>query len=143
MPHIMKHINTVSRCQAMYRSRMIEEISGNHHLYFYAVCSKPGRSQEELAEDLNLNKSSVTRSLCRLEQQGFVERKESIEDKRRMLVYPTEKMLLMLPQIRETAGQWSELISEGIDEEQMKIFASVLEKIAERAKQIIKEDTSE
>jgi len=137
MPKIMSSINVISRCQTVYRSAELPgELSGAHHMYVYAICAKPGRSQEELAKDLHLNKSSVTRAITLLSERGFVRREQDGLDKRVIRVYPTEKMLDVLPRVRETSRKWNELISEGISEEEMEVFCSVLAKITERAKSI-------
>lgn len=136
MPKIMKKMNIISRCQAMYRNERAasEELSACHSAFVLTVCRAPGLSQEELAREICLNKSTVTRTLSYLEEHGFVERRSDAQDKRVLLVYPTEKMLSVLPRVREVTREWNALISRGIDEEEMRVFFSVLERMERSAK---------
>jgi len=50
-------------------------------------------SQAEMARQLNVNKSSVTRQLAVLEEKGYIRREPAAADKRILLVYPTQKAL--------------------------------------------------
>lgn len=138
MPKTMRGINTIHRCQNIFRGeRLSGEICGAHHLFVFAICNHPGRSQEELARQLCLNKSTVTRALTSLETGGFVKREINPDDKRQFLVYPTDKMLALLPKARAIANDWNALISEGISESELAAFHSVLSKMEENARAVI------
>ncbi len=84
MSSIMRSINIVSRCAAMYRADSLcdSELTACHHAYVLSICHHPGISQEQLARHICLNKSNVTRTLAYLEEHGFVNRKQSETDKR-------------------------------------------------------------
>ena len=139
MPRFMKMLNNISRSQAIYRQSKIsaDDILSSHYAFVLAVCRVPGRSQEELARELCLNKSTVARTLNCLEEKGYVERKALPNDKRQFSVYPTDKMLSVLPEIRQASAEWVELLSEGIGEDELEIFNSVLERMQDRAREII------
>ena len=49
----------------------------------------------------------------------------------------TEKMLAILPEVRTVSREWRALLSEGIPEEELAIFYSVLERMQTRAREII------
>lgn len=55
------------------------------------VVHKPGRSQRDLAEDMRLERATVTVTLQKLERGGFIRREPDPEDQRVMRIYPTEK----------------------------------------------------
>lgn len=138
MPRIMGSMNRISRCQAIYRTeKMNDELGGCQHSFVLAICRGPGRSQEELARDLCLNKSTVTRTLTQLEDRGYVRRMPNPTDKRQSLVYPTEKMLDILPRVRAVTSEWNQLISDGISAEELEVFESVLHRMEKRAKEIM------
>ena len=99
-----------------------------------------GSSQEEIAREICLNKSTVARALTQLEDRGYLRREASAEDKRRLLVYPTDKMLAVLPQVRSVAKEWNDLISDGIPEEELEVFYSVLARMEERAKSALSQE---
>ncbi len=137
MPKIMKSMNIISRCQAAYRAERTDAIPACHHVLFHSICRAPGRTQEELARDIRLNKSTLSRALASLEEKGFIERKEDPEDKRALLIYPTEKMLSLHPVVREISAEWNALISRGISDEEMAVFSSVIEKMEKNARETL------
>ena len=137
MPKIMKDMNILSRCQLSYRSEMIKgELCGCHHSFVLAICGRPGMTQDEISRELCLNKSTVARALTQLEERGYVKREQKPEDKRSVLVFPTDKMTEILPTVREITDKWNEMLSEDIPVDQLEIFVSVLNKMSEKAKQI-------
>lgn len=141
MSKFMKMLNNVSRSQAIYRHSKIsaDDLQTTHYAFVLAICREPGRSQEELAKELCLNKSTVARNLNCLEEKGYITRTSLPSDKRQFSVYPTDKMLAVLPEIKSASAEWMTLLSEGISEEELKIFNSVLERMETRAREIIQD----
>ncbi len=139
MPKIMKRLNIISRSQSLYRQRCTEregigELTPAQHTLTLAICRAPGRSQDELAKELCLNKSTVTRAISALVDSGYVRREPNELDRRELLIYPTEKMLHALPLVRKIARDWAELILAGLTEEEIAGFEVILSKIEENAK---------
>ena len=141
MPRFMKLLNNVSRSQAIYRHSRISaaDLQSGHYAYTLAVCREPGRSQEELAQELCVNKSTVARNLNYLEETGYVTRQALPGDKRQFSVFPTEKLLTVLPEIKQASGEWMALLSEGIPAEELAVFDAVLLRMQDKARQIIKQ----
>ena len=138
MPSIMRRINAISRCQGIYRTEMLktQELSANHMSFILTISANPGSSQEQIAKRLCLNKSTVTRTLSYLEEVGYADRKISEADKRVTLVYPTQKMLSILPLVKAASREWNSLICEGISDEDLEVFMRVLESLERRAKEL-------
>lgn len=139
MSKFMKVLNNISRSQAIYRHSKINanDLQSSHYAFILAICKEPGRSQEELARELCINKSTVTRNLNYLEEKGYISRNALPSDKRQFSVFPTDKALDVLPQIKSASAQWMSLLSEGIDESEMDIFNSILERMEATARKII------
>lgn len=139
MTKFMKMLNNISRSQAIYRQSRISntDLQPNHYAIVLAVCRSPGRSQEEIAQELCINKSTAARSLSGLEEKGYITRTPLPNDKRQFSVHPTEKMLAVLPQIRQVSGEWMALLSQGIPREELDVFSSVLERMQVRAREIM------
>ena len=135
----MKMLNNISRSQAVYRHNKISasDMQAGQYAFALAICREPGRSQEEIARELCLNKSTVARNLNCLEENGYITRTPLPNDKRQFAVHPTDKMLSVLPEIRRASGEWTSLLSEGIAEEEMAIFNSVLERMEKKAREIV------
>lgn len=136
MLRFMKMLNNISRSQSVFRSERlnIDGIYAAHHTFILAICRYPGSSQEELSKEICLNKSTVARAINHLEEKGYVNRKSNSEDKRSLLVYPTEKMLELLPKVRALSEEWNNLISKDIPNEELEVFYSVLSRMEEKAK---------
>ncbi len=135
MPSLMRKINIISRSEGLYRADKLksDDLCSCHHSYVLAICHNPGMSQEKLAKHICINKSGVTRQLSYLEEKGYVERRADKNDKRVICVYPTEKMLGVLPKVEEIVREWNEFIAEGLSENEIEVFSKVLEKIADKA----------
>ena len=145
MPTLMRQINTISRCASTYRGDKLtsSEITPCHHSFILAISHHPGITQEALSKHIYVNKSNVTRTLSYLEDHGFVTRTPNPEDKREILVFPTDKMAQILPEVKAIAKSWNEYLTEDFTPEELSLFNSMLEKITLKAKKYVnsKEDT--
>ena len=139
MPKIMKSLNYVSRAQAMFIAdaflrKGIVDVSASHWPLIWSVYRQPGRSQEELSQDICLDKSTVARSLVQLEERGYIVRLPKAEDKRCLLVYPTEKTYELVPTLRTIVSDWYDHILDGMTDEELEVFYSALVRIEQNAK---------
>lgn len=139
MSKFMKMLNNISRSQAIYRHNKIsaKDLQSGHYAFVLAICREPGRSQEDIAKELCINKSTVTRNLNYLEEKGYILRKSLPNDKRQFSIHPTEKMLNILPEIKVASFEWISLLSENIPQDELDIFNSVLERMQTKARKII------
>ena len=71
-----------------------------------------------------------------LEEKGYIIRCSLPTDKRQFSIHPTEKMLNILPEVKSASIEWMTLLSEGIPEEELEIFDSVLRRMEARAREI-------
>ena len=138
MPKFMKMLNNISRSQATFRKSYVSDkaLNSGHYAFAQAICKNPGCSQEELARELCINKSTVARNLTCLEEKGYVTRTPLPSDKRQFSVHPTEKMRAALPEIKRASEEWMLLLSEGISEDELAVFNSVLLRMQEKAREI-------
>lgn len=139
MPRFMKMLNDISRSQAVYRSGRVPaaDLQSCHYAYILVVCRMPGRSQEELARELCVNKSTAARNINYLEEKGYVTRVPLPQDKRQYSVVPTEKAKAVLPQLRAASAEWMTLLSEGISPAELDTFNAVLQRMQQKAREII------
>ena len=139
MPNIMRNITEIARLGAQYRGDAFEPLGlkAFHGSYLLQISANPGISQEQLARNICINKSNVTRQAAVLEEEGFIRRQPSEQDKRVMQLYPTQKTLDVLPQIRQVLHSWrSQLLAE-ISEEEQVLLERLLEKIKARAEEVV------
>lgn len=107
-------------------------------LYLYG---HDGSTQEEMSEFLFIDKSAATRAISSLENKGFLYRKRHEEDKRYNRVYLSEHALQLEDEIRKRVRSWSDLISDGLDENTVDTVLNALEEMLKNVerKNIIKE----
>lgn len=135
MAEIIQDIIRISRCGAQFRGDRLEELGlkGCHAGYLMEICADPGLSQEMLAKRICINKSNVARQLPVLEEEGFVQRRPSDTDRRVIRLYPTEKTLAAMPQIRQILGDWSEYVTQDLSPEELVQLEKLLQSMARRA----------
>lgn len=141
MPSISRYIMMISRCSNQFRSERLRDtgLCGQHCAYILRVCREPGTTQDAIAREICVNKSNVTRQLAALEQNGFVERRPCEADSRAMEVYPTEKALAVLPEVRAVLREWNECITADFTEEEKTKFLDLLARAADRAERRLNE----
>ena len=140
MHPFMRQIAVTYRCALQFREKELADtgLSGCQTPYLTALYRNPGLSQEEMARQLNVNKSSVTRQLSILEEKGYVERRPAPQDKRSLLLYPTEKALLLKERIFGCYADWSQYLTEDFSEEEKRQLSVLMGKIAGKAEQYVK-----
>ena len=141
MPHIIKTMNEITRCGMQYRTDNLEPfgLKSCHASYLLEICRNPGISQDTLARRICINKSNIARQIVVLEEGGFVERRSSQEDRRVMELYPTEKTLELLPELRKVLGGWSRYLTQDFTEEEIELLGRMLSSMRERAAQWMEE----
>ena len=136
----MRQINIISRCATMYRDRALSDtgLAGCHTPYILALYRIPGCTQEELARDLNVNKSSVARQLAVLEERGFIRREPSPGDRRSQLVYPTQRALDLQPRILQVLYEWNAYLTGELTPEEQEVLSGLICRVADRAERYVK-----
>ena len=135
MPYIIKTMNEIVRCGMQYRNDRLAPfgLKSSHASYLLEICRSPGISQDTLAKRICFNKSNIARQIAVLEEGGFVRRKPGAEDKRVMELYPTEKTLELMPQIRQVLRDWRCYLMEGLTQEEVEVLDKALETMRQRA----------
>ena len=135
MSQIIRDITEIARCGAQYRTEALAPmgLKACHASYLLEICANPGISQDKLAARICINKSNVARQAAILEEDGFVIRTPSEQDKRMMQLYPTQKTLDLLPDISPILRQWEACLTADVSEEERVILERVLERMKDKA----------
>lgn len=135
MSQIIRDITEIARCGVQYRNDYMAPmgLKSIHASYLMEICANPGISQDGLARRIYINKSNVARQVAVLEEEGFILRKLSETDKRAMELYPTEKTLELLPQIRDILKCWENCITSTLTEEEKQLLTSLLTRMKDRS----------
>lgn len=84
--------------------------------------------QEELAKAFNLNESTITRNLKKLEEKGFIER---IPEKRTKIIKVTQKGAKTAQKVMDYDDRWDEKLKTNLSDEEYNTFKDTLKKICE------------
>ncbi len=126
--HSLNRMNTIVRYGNFWRTTRLEGtgIGACDRPYLFYICRHPGVSQETLSSALLVNKSSVARRLAHLEKEGYVTRIPDENDRRVLLVSPTERAEALLPLLQEMTREWNEIITAGFTDEEIEIFSELV-----------------
>jgi DNA-binding MarR family transcriptional regulator len=94
-----------------------------------AVWEKDGVKFKDLAKSLEMDGSTLTSILDRLERQDLVERRDDPEDRRSLLVFLKDKAKQNIRQITCLAEKLDQEIKERFTDEEFATFERVLEKL--------------
>ncbi len=108
-----------------------EEVSFGLHPLLIKIYRNEGISQEELAEALHLNESTIARNLKKLEDKGFIER---IKDKRKKIIKITPKGGKIAQKVMDLDEMWDKKLKSNLTDEEYDNLLKTLRKISEELK---------
>ncbi len=102
------------------------DLSPPHAFLLRVVLDKPGLLPRELAEELNLSRSTITRFLDSLEKRDFLMRKATENDGREVQVYPTAKAKRIHRKLNETGKELTQFMGKIVGENELsKVVADI------------------
>ncbi len=123
-------ISLIYRKQTTFLNNKLKDVnlsSGLYPLLIKAYKNK-GISQEELANKLHINESTVTRNLEKLEKKGFITK---TPDKRKKIINVTPEGAEIAKKIMDYDEEWDEKIKNIIPDEEYRNYRNTLIKICE------------
>jgi DNA-binding MarR family transcriptional regulator len=97
------------------------------------IAANSGASSRELADMMDIRPSSLTEMLKKLEESGIVVRTRDEKDLRVVRVSISELGAEELKRHKEAKSQYIDILAEGLDEEEQKVFCGLCGRLAERA----------
>lgn len=86
-------------------------------------------SQQQLADQMQKDKNSVTKLVDAIERKGFVVRQQNLNDRRSNTLVLTEKANQLKPGAKQKGISILDQILEGINEEELRAFLTTLRKL--------------
>lgn len=86
-------------------------------------------SQQQLADQMQKDKNSVTKLVDAIERKGFVVRQQNLNDRRSNTLVLTEKANQLKPGAKQKGISILDQILEGIDEKELRAFLTTLRKL--------------
>lgn len=101
------------------------------YIFLYGISRHEGCIQKELSRAQRMDSAMVTRSIHKLEEQGYLCREKPEPDKRAWQLYLTEKGRALLPRLEKAMDCWQETITREMDDSQKALLLSLLRRAAE------------
>lgn len=139
---IVRCISVLYRYGQSYITKRLEylNISSGQYVFLMTLYRKGGISQEELSSYLKIDKGTTAKAIKKLEDEGYVERKIDLRDKRAYKVNLTPKALEVIPAIQAASKEWENIITSGFSEEEIPRVKKVIQRMAENAHNFKVED---
>lgn len=96
-----------------------------------------GVSQRALAQTLEVEMSSLSRTLDQLSRQGLIDRSVSTKDRRAREIWLTEAGQAVLMQLDQQTAQVRQALLSGVSDEALEVFEQVLDQIECNAQQLL------
>jgi DNA-binding MarR family transcriptional regulator len=111
-------------------------LSAAHAYLIRLVLNQPGMQQKEIAQELCLEKSTITRFISKMQQQGYLLRQvfES-GDLKKQAIYPTQKAKKIQVQLEQTGLEVFQQLQETIEVKQLMKFVEEMRQITEKIEQ--------
>lgn len=140
MTNLTKWNSIFSRCSLQYKNNELKSlgICGSTTVYFFYLSRNPNVTQGEIARNIMVNKSNVTRTLQSLEEKGFIKKEEDPNNKKINRISLTSKGEQMVPIIREKMAIFNESIIDGFSSEEIETLNKLLYKLTCNATNYVK-----
>jgi len=118
-------VSMIHRTRMMYLNDKMSDldISAGQFPFILILSEEEGITQEEMAAHFHIDKGTVARALKKLEDNEYLFRKIDSENRRRYLIYLTEKGRKSVPQIINIDNEWEDnLCSKFSEVEYEKLF---------------------
>ena len=92
-------------------------------------------SQQELVEDMGVDKAAVTRLVAGLEERGYVIRTADPKDGRAKVIQATEAALQVKDDVIALEEAYYDWLLEGLTSEERQVFCAAMDKLLQRARE--------
>lgn len=91
-----------------------------HAYLLRLLLEKPGLVQRDIAQELSLEKSTITRFIDKMVEEDYLYRTISKGSLREQAVYPTEKAIALKDKLNETGNQLYKKMQQLLNEDELK-----------------------
>jgi DNA-binding MarR family transcriptional regulator len=141
---LIKSISALYRYSQSYISKRVSPYNigqGQWHFLTQVLFNEDGITQEELSERLFIDKANTARAVKKLEQEGYIERREDPEDKRKKRVYVTQKSRDFENEFHQVFKDFNNILAKGFTAEERETARELLYRMLDNIIQYKEENT--
>lgn len=132
---IHRHVSTINRYSQIYFDRELApyHIGSGQQFFLIRIAQNPGISVLELAKKGYYDKGTTARAVQKLEEIGYVERKDDTCDKRSFHLFVSKEGMKVVKVIEEMLINWNQILVSGFDDVEAAYVEKCMEKVADNA----------
>ena len=132
-----RYVGMISRFGRRYFAAIMEPLDLPELAFplLMRLTHRDAMSQDELADSHLVDKSTVVRTLARMEEAGLVRREVDEEDRRVKRVHATERAMALTGQIRKALRAWNQMLLDGFEQDERDEVLQYLQRMAENARE--------
>lgn len=133
---LIKYVNTISRITQSYTDEAMVKLNltSGTYPFLLVLYRKEGINQNEISRELNVDKAMSARSIKKLIDLQYIEKKEDEKDSRAYKLYLTEKGRAIVPEIKKEIQQWIKIITNDISKAEEELLEKLLSRVLSNAK---------
>ena len=128
---IIRTIGDITRTIQIDSNNHFKEFGLNNNLYIYIVriCEQPGMFLGELADNVQIDRTTAFRTIKKLVKLGYFKLKKDSVNQKIKRVYPTEKAMDIYPQLHEYEQQQSDFLLSNLSTEEIAQLKQLMAKL--------------
>ena len=117
---VLRRIGTISRIVAYISNVKFKEfaLQNGQHIFVTRICENPGINLAQLTQILDVDKSTTTKVIQKLEKAGYVIKKHNENNKKSFALFPTEKAKEVYKKVIEEENKQIDICFNGFTEEE-------------------------
>ncbi len=125
---LLKWLSIADRFYKIYPDKQLAPfgVNSSQHMFLIKIYASPGIMQDSLMDIFYVHPSNIVRTIAALEKQGMITRTPNDQDKRTWRLYPTDRALSVLEDIRTVCEKTETVLLQGFSEEDKKLLTGLL-----------------
>ncbi|WP_423217574.1 MarR family winged helix-turn-helix transcriptional regulator [Streptococcus equinus] len=131
MFEIIRTIGAITRTIQIDSNNHFKELGLNNNLYIYIIrtCEEPGMFLGELADNVQIDRTTAFRTIKKLVKLGYFELQNDSNNQKIKRVFPTQKALDVYPQLHEYEQKQSDFLLSNLSTEEIAQLKELMAKL--------------
>jgi len=100
-------------------------------VFLTRVCENPGFNQIDLSNLLKVDKTTTTKAVQKLIDEGYITRERDHVDKRMWRLFPTSKALSVFPVINDEENRKIDICFDGFTKQEQQLVYGLIKRMSE------------
>lgn len=125
---LLKWLSVTDRFYKIYLDKQLAPygINSSQHMFLIKICDSPGILQDSMINMFYVHPSNIVRTIAALEKQGMIIRSPHEQDKRTCRLYPTDRALSVVEDIRTVCKKTEALLLQDLSESEKNLLTDLL-----------------